>query len=73
MITAIFNFVEAIYNGIVSVVEFIGFLISEITEAVFLSLQSLVYAGTVIVQMPAVWVSAFTAIISIHLIFKLKG
>lgn len=73
MLSAIFQLVQGIVGFFEKVFDIILFLVTEIVETVGLALQAVGYCAAIIVQLPVVWAAAFTAIITIAIIFKIKG
>ena len=73
MISTIIDILSGIATFFEHLFSFIVFIVQEIFNAVSLLVQSLAYGASVVIQLPAIWVSAFGAVIVIVAIFKVKG
>lgn len=67
------NFFKDLADVIYRLIEFLIWFIQSIFEAVGMCAKAVGTATYYAAQLPAVWVSAFIAIITIAIIFKVKG
>lgn len=73
MISTIVDILSGIATFFEHLFSFITFIVTELANAVILVGESIVYGSSVLVQLPVVWVTAFSAVIVIVAIFKVKG
>ena len=73
MISTILDILSGIATFFEHLFSFIVFLVQEIANAVFVVSESIIYGSYVVLQLPAVWVTAFSAIVLIIATFKIKG
>lgn len=67
------NFFKELASGIVKVFEFLFWLIESIIETLGLCARALVTVGEYAAEMPIIWAAPFIAIVTIAIIFKVKG
>lgn len=73
MITAIYNALSWLVDAVVGVFEFIQWFITSIVECIIMGVRALGACVVYIEQFPVVLIAPFTAIITIAIIFKIKG
>lgn len=67
------NFFKELASAIVKVFEFLFWLIESIIETLALCGRALATVGEYAMEMPVVWAAPFIAIVTIAVIFKVKG
>lgn len=73
MLTAIFNALSWIVEAITGIFEFIQWFITSVVECIIMGVRSLAACAVYIEQFPVILIYPFTAIITIAIIFKIKG
>ena len=69
----IIDFFTGLIDVINAVVDFFLWFLKSIEETLLLAFDAIGTCGFYLSQMPVVWLSAFTCIITIAVIFKIKG
>lgn len=67
------EFFKDLASGIAKVFEFVFWLIESLIETLALCGKALVTVGHYAAEMPLVWAAPFIAIVTIAVIFKVKG
>lgn len=67
------NFFKEIAEVIYQVIEFLVWLIESIIETIALAADALTTVGHYASELPVIWAAPFIAIITIAVIFKVKG
>ena len=67
------DFFKEIAEVIYQVLEFVWWLIQSVIEALALCGKALATVGHYATELPAIWIAPFVAIITIAVIFKVKG
>lgn len=65
------------FSGLVDIIsavwDFFLWFLKSLEETLLLAVEAIGTCGFYLTQMPVVWLSAFTVIITIAVIFKIKG
>lgn len=73
MITAIYNAISWIVDCISNIFEFVQWFITSIIETIGFGVRALGMCASYLMQFPVYWVAPMTAIVTIAIIFKIKG
>lgn len=69
----IISFFKAVGDTIGTVIDFFAWFINSLIESIYLGAQAIATCAAYLAQFPVTWIATFTLIITVTILFKIKG